>query len=151
MLRLWLICALFSILTPSARAQQTCPWLTQGTAAKLMGGPVTADVHTITANQGSCVFTRGTSGNTVVLRIETGPALSAVCVDGDHLHGVGNQALRCATDQAHEHREAIHGNVRATHFALILTVPDSAASLLPQDVQRNAAEQAGEEVAGSLF
>ncbi len=151
MLRMCLICAWFAILAPLAQAQQICPWLTQGTAAKLMGGPVTADVQATTASEGVCVFTRSTTGDSVVLRIVIGPALSAVCLDGDHLRGVGDQAIHCATDKPNEHREAIQGNVRATQFALTLTARGPSVSPLPKNTQRSATEQLAEEVAGSLF
>ena len=116
-----------------------------------MGGPVTADVQATTASEGACVFTRGTTGDTVVLRIEIGPALPTVCLDGDHLRGIGDQAVHCSTDKPNEHREVIQGKVRTTQFALTLTARGPGLSALPKDTQRSAAEQLAEEVAGSLF
>ena len=149
---MWLVCALvLYMLAPAAHAQQACPWLTQGTAEKLMGGPVIADIHAPTADRGTCAFTHSTATNTVVLRIEAGNQVPAVCVGGDHLKGIGDEAVRCVTDRSEEHREAIQGHVRSTQFALTLTVRGNSLSHLQPDAQRSAAEQIAEEVAGSLF
>ncbi|MHB1700097.1 MAG: hypothetical protein ACYCSN_08140 [Acidobacteriaceae bacterium] len=151
MLRVWWLCAALWMLAAGAQAQQACPWLTEGTAAKLMGGPVTANIHAMSAGEGSCVFTRGTASDAVVLRIEAGHGAPAACAAGERLRGVGDDALRCATDEADGHREMIQGRVRTTQFALTLTVRGDGGRLLSRDAQRSAAEQAAEEVAGSLF
>ena len=151
MLRVCMMCALLWVLAVGARAQQACPWLTEGTAATLLGGPVASDVHAPSASEGSCVFTRGVERDAIVLRIEAGKVTVTECAAGEALRGIGDEAWRCAMDTGGEHREVIRGRVRATKILLMLTVRGGGTKLLSRDVQRSAVEQAAEEVAGSLF
>jgi hypothetical protein len=151
MQRLCVMCALLWVLTAGARAQQVCPWLTEGTAATLLGGPVTNEVHAVSASEGSCVFTRGVERNALVLRIEVGKIAAAECAAGEVVRGIGDEAWRCALDVGGEHREVIRGRVRATKILLMLTVRGGGAKLLSRDAQRSAVEQVAEEVSGTLF
>jgi hypothetical protein len=146
-----MICALLWVLAAGARAQQACPWLTEGTAVMLLGGSVTSEVHAPSAGEGSCVFTRGGERDAIVLRIEVGKVTAAECAAGEASRGIGDEAWRCAMDAGGEHREVIRGRVRATKILLMLTVRGGGAKLLSRDAQRSAVEQAAEEVTGSLF
>jgi hypothetical protein len=145
------MCALLWVLAAGARAQQVCPWLTEGTAATLLGGSVTTEVHTVSAGEGSCVFTRAVERDALVLRIEVGKVAAAECITGEGARGIGDEAWRCAMDVGGEHREVIRGRVRATKFLLILTTRGGGAKLLSKDEQRSAVEQVGEEITGNLF
>ncbi len=146
-----MMCALFWVLASGARAQQACPWLTEGTAVTLLGGPVTSEVHAVSVGEGSCVFTRGVERDALVLRIEVGKVAAAECAIGEGVRGIGDEAWRCSMDVGGEHREVIRGRVRATKILLMLTARGGGAKLLSRDAKRSAVEQAAEEVAGTLF
>jgi hypothetical protein len=125
-----------------ASAQQSCPWLTQGTAASLLGGTVTASVH-VASGEGSCDFAREDRSSR--LQIVVGHHPSNECPKGEPLAGIGQESVLCVEDAAGEHRETIRGHVRSSHFLLTLTAHAASALL------RSSLEQAGEEVAGNLF
>lgn len=137
-------------------AQEACPWLTQGTAAVLLGGDVSASVH-VAKGEGTCEFSRVGVGNqpedasaaNLKMRIAVSHLPPKECATGEHLNGIGQDAVFCATDWEGEHQELIRGRVRATFFLLTLATRRSSGSDLKS--LRRVLEQAAEEVAGSLF
>jgi hypothetical protein len=140
----------------TARAQENCPWLTQGTASALMGGPVTATVHA-SAGEGSCEFlfppgddhAKAARNNSLQLKIVVGHTPSKECAAGEPITGVGEDSVFCAADIKNEHREVIRGRVRSTDFLLTLTARGSSAS--DKASLKSSLQQAAEEVAGNLF
>ena len=149
-------------LTSEVPAQEACPWLTQGTAAALMGGDVNARVH-VANGEGTCDFTRGAAGDhpdypdhpggaagsSLHMSIAVSHVPSRECVTGEHLTGIGQDAVLCRVDAKGAYREIIRGRVRATY--LVLTLTDREASASDEASLRRALEQAAEEVSGNLF
>jgi len=132
-------------LVAAAHAQQACPWLTQGTAAALMGGEVSATVHG-SATEGTCEFQRSPPGS-LHMSIAVSHSQPKQCTTGEPLTGIGQDAVFCMSDAGNGHVVTIRSRVRSTFFLLTLTgkVTTDKASL------RNVLEQAAEEVAGNLF
>jgi hypothetical protein len=126
----------------AARGQQSCPWLTQGTAAALLGGAVRANAQ-VAEGVGSCEFVR--EDGSLRLKIVVSHARPKECVNGTALTGVGEDAVACTEEIAGEHRETIRGRVRAHYFLLTMSARSGSLSM------RDALEQVGEEVAGNLF
>ena len=151
-------CVVLLILSGScagASAQQACPWLTEGTAAELLGGAVTATAHG-SASEGSCSFVRNpTAGQNaethgiLFMSIVVGDEPPRECAQGEGIPEVGEDSTLCTVDAGAEHREFLRGRVRSTWFLLTLTasgeMSHDKASL------RRALTQIGEEVAGNLF
>jgi len=136
-----------------AAAPAACPWLTQGTAARVLGGDVLVDVQVSEAGEGSCAFVRGADAKTS-LRIEVSKTMLAGCGgDATQLKGIGNEALRCTLPATGDHvTEKISGRVRDRYFTLIMSRPGgTAAHHRSNDAEDDAMEQAAESVAGNLF
>lgn len=155
---MWRACALLAMLSlcAGANAQEVCPWLTQGTAAALMGGSVSANVH-VSVGEGTCEFSRGAGGDHAGAAMGSSLHMKIVvtnlppkeCVTGERLTGVGEDAVLCRMDSEGEHRETIRGRVRATYFLLTLIAKET--STTDKGSLRRSLEQAAEEVAGNLF
>jgi hypothetical protein len=138
-----------------AHGEEVCPWLTQGTAAALMGGDVTSNVH-VSAREGSCEFLRsegndrlsGVSDTSLHMKIVISHIPPTECVTGKRLTGIGQDAFLCITNAGGKYQQIIRGRVRATYFILTLTGKEvSEADKTPS----KALEQAAEEVTGNLF
>ena len=128
-----------------------CSWLTQGMAARVLGGDVTVEVHVADAREGSCNFVR-VSDATISLKLEVSKSALPVCgADAMRLKGIGNEAQRCALPAADGRSvEKIASRVRDRFFTLIMT-QDKRAADQPGDLQNDDLEQAAESVAGNLF
>ncbi len=137
-----------------ATAQGSCPWLTEGTAAALMGGEVTTSVH-VSAGEGTCAFVRVNAGDPASasggmhLEILVSHLPAKRCATGERLLGIGQDAVFCRTDTAEHHQQTIRGRVRTSYFVLDLTSKASMAG--DKGLSRRSLEEAAEEVAGSLF
>ena len=128
-----------------------CPWLTQGSAARALGGEVSVAVNISNTGEGWCSFSRKQSEAS--LRIEVSKtALTSCGADSAKLRGVGNEAMRCRLAGSSEHdAQLISGRVRDLHFTIAFNPhgqrnPDSSAGA-QEDVLQLVAEQ----VAGNLF
>ena len=132
-----------------ADAQEACPWLTEGTAAALMGGDVSATMH-VSGGMGTCDFILDRkSGDAVRMDIAVSHRSANECVQGERLPGVGQDAFACRTNTGGEHREVIRGRVRGMFFLLTLTTTDTRS--IDEALWSKRLEQAAEAVAGSLF
>ena len=129
-----------------------CPWLTQGMAARVLGGEVSVDVRVADAREGSCSFVR-VSDATTLLKLEVSKtALPACGADALKLKGIGNEALRCTLPAADDRAmQKIASRVRDRFFTLTMTQGKSAAADPSEDLQNDDLEQAAESVAGNLF
>lgn len=127
-----------------------CPWLTQGSAARVLGGDVSVTVTVTNPGEGACRFSRGNSP-TESLEILVGAASSTACPEnGAALTGIGNEAVRCRLPGAHgAMAEMVSGRVRDVHFALILR--EHKRPPRSSDEQDDPLEQLAEQVAGNLF
>jgi hypothetical protein len=123
---------------PPSSAAPTCPWLTEGSAAKVLGGPVHFILNIESANQGTCIFVK-TARPQEQLKVVVGSGSVPSCPAGSaKVAGVGDQASRCHLPHS---AQMISGNVRAVDMAITL-------SGNPTD---DAIQQIAEQVAGNLF
>lgn len=129
-----------------------CPWLTQGMAARVLGGEVSVDVHVVDAREGSCSFVR-TSDAAISLKLDVSKSTLPACgADAMKLKGIGNEALRCTLPAANDRMgQKIASRVRDRFFTLTLSQSKSAAAEPSDDLQNDDLEQAAESVAGNLF
>jgi len=146
---------------PGAFAQTatSCPWLTTGSAAKILGGDVTPMVRTSGNWEGFCRFTRQTGEAVETLEILVGKSDTHSCPDGSlKLKAIGNEAVQCkrsiATDQE---IYTIAGRVRNVYFAVTLTnvagaILDRSAEVRPADpYSASPLERLAEQVSGNLY
>ncbi len=134
--------------TGSVAASHTvCPWLTAGSADKILNGDVDVTVTGSNAEEGTCRFSRRDAAMDS-LEIVVGKNASPTCPpESAKLVGIGNEAARCKLSG--EMAEMLSGRVRDLHFTLILRGrSNEVKSSGPQD---DALEQLAEQVAGNLF
>ena len=119
---------------PSSSPTPTCPWVTEGSAAKVLGGPVHAILNVASPTQGTCTFVK-----TAQLKILVGAGNIPSCPAGSaKVIGVGDQASRCHLPHS---AQMISGNVRAVDMAITLSGNQA----------EDAIQQIAEQVAGNLF
>jgi hypothetical protein len=151
--RLLFLLAFFCFLVPHLRAETVCPWLTQGTAADLLGGEVAAKVQAPSADAGSCQFSLRSGATEYALEITVAGAPGATCPPkSPKVAGVGSEAVSCAIGKsAEETVDMISGRVRDIFFTVRLTGKGAPDSSLTPEKRSEIVEQVSEEVAGSLF
>jgi hypothetical protein len=123
---------------PPSSTAPTCPWLTEGSVAKVLGGPVHAILNIVSASQGTCIFVK-TARPQEQLKVVVGAGNVPSCPAGSaKVVGVGDQASRCHLPHS---AQMISANVRSVNMAITL-------SGSPTD---DATQQIAEQVAGNLF
>jgi hypothetical protein len=123
---------------PPSSAGATCPWLTEGSAAKVLGGPVHVILNVASATQGTCTFVK-TPRPQEQLKVLVGAGNIPSCPAGSaKVIGVGDQASRCHLPHS---AQMISGNVRAVDMAITLS----------GNPTEDAIQQIAEQVAGNLF
>jgi hypothetical protein len=134
------------------RPPNACPWLTQGSAARALGGDVSVTVNVSEAGEGSCKFDRqqGSSGSLQIL-VSKAP-LPACTAENTKLVGVGNEAESCRPPGTRgEAVEMVSSRVRDLHFTVTLTSREQKTSAKSPDPKDDALEQIAEQVAGNLY
>jgi hypothetical protein len=139
-----------------ARAQEACPWLTQGTAAALMGGAASMSVHTV-SGEGNCEFRLNAADSHVkrnkaegqLMRIVVSHQPHKQCAAGERLTGIGEDSVLCVSDTKTEYHATVFGRVRTVYFSVALTARGVEAN--DKVELRSSLQQAAEEVAGNLF
>jgi hypothetical protein len=144
--------ALAQYTNPPATQPVVCPWLTQGTAAKMLGGDVSMLVNVSESGEGSCKFTRE-QRSPEVLEIVVKKAALPGCPDGGiALRGVGNEAAMCSrSEPPGQLTQTVAGRVRDRRFTVTITKSARNKAAKPQDPQDEPAARIAEQVAGSLF
>ena len=134
-----------------ARSQNSCPWLTQGSASTALGGEVSMKVSVSDTGKSSCIFLRQGSRDSLEILVSKGPVSS--CPAGStELKGIGNQAARCRARGSHGGRvDMVSGRGRDLHFAVTRSSRGQKRAPKSPDVQEDALEQIAEQVAGNLF
>jgi hypothetical protein len=129
-----------------------CPWLTEGGAARAVGGEVSVTVKVSEAGEGSCIFSRS-QAPAASLRIEVSKMPLLSCSAGSaKLKGIGNEAMRCKlAGSADPDAEMISGRVRDLHFTITLNTGVKKGPSKSTTTQADALEQIAEGVAGNLF
>lgn len=135
-----------------ARAVTGCPWVTEGSAARALGGEVSVTVKVSDAGEGSCRFARQ-PGSTDVLEILVSKATLPTCpAESADLKGIGNEAATCRPHSSRtDSVEMISSRVRDLHFTVTLTARAQKSLSNPADPQNGALEQIAEQVAGNLY
>jgi hypothetical protein len=122
----------------SSSAASTCPWVTEGSAAKVLGGPVHAILNVASPTQGTCTFVKAARPQEQ-LKVLVGAGNLPSCPAGSaKVIGVGDQATRCHLPHS---AQMISGNVRAVDMAITLSGNQT----------DDAIQQIAEQVAGNLF
>jgi hypothetical protein len=143
----------FALLSAGAlRAEPVCPWLTQGSAAAMLGGNVSAVIKLTPPEQGSCAFTLQQGATTYVLEVVVESAPRTTCPPASaKLPGIGNEAVACRIQRApNELVDVVSSRVRTLYFTVSLTIRGTTTAPTPLDKQRDIVERAAEQVAGNL-
>jgi hypothetical protein len=141
-----------------AQTETTCPWLTIGTAARMLGGDVTMTAHSTSNWDGSCAFIRTIAATSQTLEILVGRDNTHPCPEGSQpVAALGNEAVHCRRKTAKgEPQDTIAGRVRDVFFVVSITGASSELPSSPesQRFDPNAAsplERVAEQVSGSLY
>ena len=130
-----------------------CPFITQGSAAKLLGGAVTVAVNSTEDRDGSCRFTRQQGALTYSLGVVVHKSATDACPEhSEALKAVGNEASLCRMERSPtETVEKVSGRVRDMFFTVDLTIRGPVKSAMAVDSQREAIDMATELVTGNLY
>ena len=143
----------FVLLSVSAlRAEPICPWLTQGSAAAMLGGDVSAVIKLTPPEQGSCAFTLQQGATTYVLEVVVAITPRTTCPPASaKLPGIGNEAVACRLQRSpNEIIDAVSSRVRTLYFTVSLTTQGTPNPTLPLNKPKDIVERAAEQVAGNL-
>jgi hypothetical protein len=136
---------------PHARPRTPCPWLTQGSAARLLGGDVSIKVSVSDTGEGSCRFVQEGSHNTLEILVSNA-ALTSCPTGSTGLQGIGNQAAKCNAPGSHSGSGyMVSGHVRDLHFTVTQTARGQKRPVKLSAVQQDALEQVAEQIAGNLY
>jgi hypothetical protein len=130
-----------------ARSRTTCPWLTQGSASRVLGGDASTKVSVSGTGEGSCRFVREQRSPDSLKILVSKDALASCPTESRKLKGIGNQAARCRVKGV----EMVSGRVRDLHFTVTLSSRGQKSPVKLPDVQEDALEQIAEQIAGNLF
>jgi len=151
--RLIAIAGLLLGIANHAGAAELCPFMTQGSAAKLLGGDVSATVNSTEDRDGACTFTRQQASITYTLAIVVHKTPTDPCPEhSTPLKAVGNEAMSCRfSPSSSETTEKISGRVRDMFFTIALTIRGPKGPDMPVEAEREAVNQAAEQVTGNLY
>ena len=134
----------------TSTAVTACPWLTEGSAVRVLGGNVKVFSQTTSSAAGLCIFTKLDSVGDE-LKIIVGSSAPACPVRSAQVVGVGTQASHCDRNASSQEIEGmVSGAVREKRFAVVLS--KRTASTKPEKLQNSSIlDQVAEQVAGNLF
>jgi hypothetical protein len=143
----------FALLCASASSAATsCPWITQGSAATALGGPVTAAVQVSDSGEGACTFTRQDGPQNSLKVVVQRTAQNSCPMESPKLKGIGNEAVLCKVQQAPNERiEIVASRVRELHFTVSLSLQGNTSQASEISRAEEAVKQIAEQVAGNLF
>lgn len=148
-----LAAVVLSAISMVASASASCPWLTPGSAAAILGGDVTSAVQATDVAAGSCHFSRLHNSAQYELNIYVAQNDLWTCpAASDKLVGIGTGAVQCGvTRSSADVMEQIDGQVRDLHFTITLSTKGTTLSTAQRQAQREALRRAAEQIAGNLF
>lgn len=151
--RILFLMPLLFLCVAESRAETACPWLTQGTAAAMLEGDVSANVQSASPDTGSCRFSLRNGASEYVLKITVAGKPGVTCPPGSpKVPGVGSEAFSCQTRKSSEESsDMISGRVRAIFFLVRLTGKGMPDSPMTPEKRSDIVERAAETVAGNLF
>lgn len=135
------------------RPQNTgCPWLTEGSAARALGGDVSVTVNVPNTGEGSCKFSRLPEFPDSLEILVSKATLPTCPPQSMQLKGIGNQAERCKRSGSRgEDIEMVSSRVRDLYFTVTLASSGKKSAEKSSGPQDDALEQIAEQVAGSLY
>ena len=141
------------LLSISARAQTTCPWLTQGTASLWLQGHVTVSTNILSTSEGTCTFTLHQDNATYTLEITVAATNHPRCTTNSKpLTGIGNEAVLCAANPSrNQTTDTVSSRIRDRYLTVQLIITSKTPGALTPDKRQTLVEEAAEEVAGNLF
>ncbi len=147
------LAVLLLLVSGRASGATMCPWLTQGSAAKILGGDVSVSVISANETEGSCTFSRRQGAAVYLFEVSVHKAAGTGCpADGTKLRGIGNEAILCRMERSpSETVEEVSGRVRDLYFSVSLGIHGPKSSAMTIEAQREGVNQAAEQVAGNLF
>jgi hypothetical protein len=150
--RFFLLLSLAILSASALRAESVCPWLTQGSAAAMLGGNVSAVIKLSPPEQGSCAFTLQQGATTYVLEVVVESTPRTTCPPASpKLPGIGNEAVACRLQRSpNEFVDVLSSRVRTLYFTVSLTIRGTTLPPTPLDKQRDIVERAAEQIAGNL-
>jgi hypothetical protein len=135
-----------------ARSQKVCPWLTEGSAAKALGGDVSVTVNVADTGEGSCKFTRQQDPSDSLDILISKAAFPTCPADSAKLQGIGNEAVLCKPPGSHsEAVEMVSSRVRDLHFTVTRASRRQKSTAKSTDAQEGVLTQIAEQVAGNLY
>ena len=144
--------------TPAQTASQ-CPWLSSGTAAKILGGNISLEAHADGNDDGSCRFVRNDGGKAESIDILIGKKDTHPCpAESASVRSLGNEAVQCRRlDPDNQQIDIIAGRMRDVYFAVTMTGLPDAARQIPADPHlsdpfgASLLERVAEQVVGNLY
>jgi len=153
---LCLLCLLAFAPGAIGQTQTLCPWFTNGSAERVLGGAVALTAKVDGSFSGSCRFTHQTGDTLRAIEISVGKAETHACPpDAMKLKSLGNEAVQCPASG--DGNYTIAGRIRDVFFVITLThVPDAIreapTNARPSDpYHATVLEQVAEQVVGNLY
>ena len=137
---------------PEAHAHHACPWLTEGSVARLLGGDVSAMATISDTGEGTCKFMRQQEPFYALEVTVSKTALPTCPPESSQLKGTGNQATICRISAVHGSTgELISGRVRDQYFTVTIEFAKQKGQSQSTEMREDLTEQIAEQVAGNLF
>lgn len=136
------------------RGEMPCPWVTEGTAAKVLGSEVSLEAKLTTAMTGTCVFRSRQASGGSELEVEVSSSSLMGCPGkSEKLRGIGSEAVQCepARSSSGEAHSVVESRVRKVFLRVTLSVPTAGGAAFPAERQREIVTEVAEQVAGNLF
>jgi hypothetical protein len=143
----------------AAQTASLCPWLSSGSAAKVLGGNISVVAHANGNWEGSCQFVRGDEGKSESIDILIGKVDTHPCPQtSTKVIALGNEAVQCShPTQASQQVDIITGRMRDVYFTVTMTDVPNATRQLPSDAHLSGQfgasplERIAEQVVGNLY
>jgi hypothetical protein len=150
--RIMLMLSFVLLSVGNAHSQSACKWFTDGSAAALLGGPVTVSAKSLPSGEGSCTYSLQQVTTLYLLEISVANSAHGSCPQGSQkLAGIGNEAFVCRFDRLpHEIVEEVNSRVRNMYFTVSLTIRGTSTSVMSPGKRQDVVQQVAEQVAGNL-
>jgi len=117
-----------SAMAAMGQSTPACPWITSGTAERLLGGEVSVTAHVEGNAAGSCSFVRQSGSSASSIEILVGPSDTHACPqDSPKLKALGNEAVQCRhIISSSRQSDQIAGRIRNIFFVVtMIDIPDA--------------------------
>jgi hypothetical protein len=150
---------LFCSASALGQVATACPWVTTGTAERLLGGEVSVTTHVQASMAGSCSFVRQSGNSVASIEILIGPTDTYPCPsDSVKVKALGNEAVECHHGSPSTQRsDQIAGRIRKVFFVVtMINTPGAAQKEAPDpnlsdSYGASPLERLAEQVVGNLY